>query len=321
MSNCECPLERIGEVGNFHRKISPTCPMHGSAVPSPAGEPQIEQLLKAIQTANLNLHTSMNLEEHPKSCECYGCGLFRAYIDFILARARENVRPIVERERAAEIPSAGLMDMRLKSVLPSPASEPHVGFTTIQQYRESRWIATLTEMAEWCDGLDADVQSERLREVISFIGNPVTPPASERLDDPKTWEGIGESYEAAPPTPENAQVTIDDKQGWVYDPDAQITIVRLRAELAALQAARDSAYLAKEIGVVEHFKGSWHDDCRCDACIAVREIAQAAVAETIEMCASVADRYKFMPVDMIASQGVARAIRALSPATIQKGKP
>ena len=141
------------------------------------------------------------------------------------------------------------------------------------------------------------------------------------LDDPKTWEGIGESYEAAPPTPENAQVTIDDKQGWVYDPDAQITIVRLRAELAALQAARDSAYLAKEIGVVEHFKGSWHDDCRCDPCIAVREIAQAAVAETIEMCASVADRYKFMPVDMIASQGVARAIRALSPATIQKGKP
>src|SRR5208282_1191854 len=81
-----------------------------------------DSLFNAARTAWQNLSTSMNLTEHPRSCECYGCSLGRAATDECVRRAFENTRDIREREKAAEQPSAEIMDIRFYGTGAAPPS-------------------------------------------------------------------------------------------------------------------------------------------------------------------------------------------------------
>jgi len=156
---------------------------------------QSEKLFNAANTAAINLATSMNLKEHPASCECYGCGLTRAVVDFAMARAWENTREIREREAQAEKPSGELMNMRLDSAQhPSPTPTQ-----TSRESLEARIRHAIINNVKEADGAwweypesELEALMDAIRPVLAPDTSASTPaPSGERVEyDPVTWKPV-----------------------------------------------------------------------------------------------------------------------------------
>lgn len=118
---------------------------------------EVDKLFQAANTARINLQTSMNLKYHPRSCECYGCGLMRAVVNFALYRGWENTREIREGEAKAELQC----------------------FTELKKAMHN---SRRTEAGDVEDDAYREVAAQLLRGASA----PAEPPANERLKDLET---------------------------------------------------------------------------------------------------------------------------------------